>query len=107
MMILLIIVFAITVLLSVPVAFCLGIAGVVFTLVIGDSLMTLPTSVFGALDSFCLMAIPLFVFTGYMATRAGILPGLIDLANALVGHLRGGLAHVSIVACMFLVEYKA
>ena len=101
-MIWLVIVFVITLLIGVPVAFCLGIAGVVFMLITHEgSLMTIPTSVFGAIDSFILMAIPLFVMTGFLADRAGILPGLVKLADALVGHLRGGLAHVNIVASMF------
>lgn len=101
-MILLAIVFATTVLLGVPVAFCLGLTGVVFILVTGKaSLMTIPTLMFGGIDSFCLMAIPLFIMAGFLIQHSGVLSKLVELANALVGHLRGGLAHVNIVASMF------
>ncbi|MEA1964424.1 MAG: TRAP transporter large permease [Candidatus Aerophobetes bacterium] len=100
-MILLAIVFGLTVLLGVPVAFCLGLTSVVFILVTHKiSLMTLPTLMFGGIDSFCLMAIPLFITAGFLVQQAGILPRLVDFANALVGHLRGGLAHINIVASM-------
>jgi tripartite ATP-independent transporter DctM subunit len=102
MLTILIVVFAITVAIGVPVAFCLGMASVAFILVAPDqSLSILPTMMFGGIDSFALMAIPFFIMAGDMMVRAGVLPGLIDLADSLVGHLRGGLAHVTIVASMF------
>jgi len=101
-MILLVICFALTVLLGVPVAFCLGISSVVFILVTHKaSLMTIPTLMFGGIDSFPLMAIPLFIMAGLLVQKSGILPKLVDFADALVGHLPGGLAHVNIVASMF------
>jgi len=99
--ILLAIVFAVTVLLGVPVAFCLGLTSVVFILVTQRaSLMILPTLIFGGIDSFVLMSIPLFIMAGFLVQEAGVLPKLVDFANALVGHLRGGLAHVNIIASM-------
>jgi tripartite ATP-independent transporter DctM subunit len=57
---------------------------------------------FSGIDSFPLMAIPFFIMAGDLAERSGILPNLVNLAKALVGHLRAGLAHVSIVTEMFL-----
>ena len=101
-MLTLILVFIITVVIGVPVAFCLGMAGIAFILISPDySLTILPTMMFGGIDSFALMAIPFFIMAGDMMGRAGVLPGLIDLAESVVGHFRGGLAHVTIVASMF------
>ncbi len=101
-MLALILVFIITVAIGVPVAFCLGLAGVAFIMVSSEySLSILPTMMFGGIDSFALMAIPFFIMAGDMMNRAGVLPGLIDLADSIVGHFRGGLAHVTIVASMF------
>ncbi|MCE5283785.1 MAG: TRAP transporter large permease [Deltaproteobacteria bacterium] len=102
-MITLFIVFCITVLLGVPVAFCLGLAALAFLVFAGsESLLVLPTLVFSGMDSFPLMAIPFFIMAGDLAERSGILPNLVDLARAMVGHWRAGLAHVSIVTEMLL-----
>jgi tripartite ATP-independent transporter DctM subunit len=102
MLTLLILVFVATIVIGVPVAFCLGMAGVAFLFISSEySLSILPTMMFGGIDSFTLMAIPFFIMAGDMMGRAGVLPGLIDLADSIVGHFRGGLAHVTIVASMF------
>jgi tripartite ATP-independent transporter DctM subunit len=102
-MIYLFIAFFITILLGVPVAFCLGIGALAFLLITGrESLLIIPTLMFSGIDSFPLMAIPFFIMAGDLAERSGILPNLVNLAKALVGHLRAGLAHVSIVTEMFL-----
>ena len=52
-------------------------------------------------DSFHLMAVPLFMFTGTIMEAGGISQRIIDFANALVGWLPGGLAAVTIVSAMF------
>lgn len=95
-------VFVITILLGVPVAFCLGLAGMAFILITeGLPFNILPTLIFGGIDSFPLMAIPFFIMAGDLMSRSGVLPKLVDLANSLVGHLKGGLAYVNILASMF------
>jgi len=52
------------------------------------------------LDSFVLIAIPLFVLAGHLLNRAGIADRIFAFAAALSGHIRGGLAHVNVVASM-------
>lgn len=52
----------------------------------------------GGLDSFPLLAIPLFVLAGHLFNRAGISERIFDFASAAVGHLKGGLAQVNIAA---------
>lgn len=102
-MIYLYIAFFVTVILGVPVAFCLGLAALAFLLITGrEALLIIPTLMFSGIDSFPLMAIPFFIMAGDLADRSGILPNLVNLAKALVGHWRAGLAHVSIVTEMFL-----
>jgi tripartite ATP-independent transporter DctM subunit len=102
-MITLFVVFCITVLLGVPVAFCLGLAALGYLVFSGtESFLIIPTLIFSGIDSFPLMAIPFFILAGDLAERSGILPNLVNLAKALVGHWRAGLAHVSIVTEMFL-----
>jgi hypothetical protein len=91
------VVFVVTILLGVPVAFCLGLAGVAFIVVTkAMPLNVLPTLMFGGIDSFPLMAIPFFIMAGDLMSRSGVLPRLVDLANSLVGHFKGGLAYVNI-----------
>ena len=59
------------------------------------------SAVFGV-DKFVLLSIPLFIRTGELMNASGISKRLCDLASALVGHLRGGLAQVNVVANLFL-----
>ncbi len=95
-------VFVLTILMGVPVAFCLGLAGVAFILASEAlPLNILPTLIFGGIDSFPLMAIPFFVMAGDLMSRCGVLPRLVNLAESLVGHFKGGLAYVNILASMF------
>ena len=96
------IVFVVTILLGVPVAFCLGLAAIAF-IVVTEAMPfnILPTLIFGGIDSFPLMAIPFFIMAGDLMSRCGVLPRLVDLANSLVGHFKGGLAYVNILASMF------
>lgn len=102
-MITLFIAFILTILLGVPVAFCLGISALAFLLITGrESLMIIPTLMFSGIDSFPLMAIPFFIMAGDLAERSGVLPNLVNFAKSLVGHFRAGLAHVSIVTEMLL-----
>ena len=54
------------------------------------------------LDSFPLLAVPFFVLAGELMNRAGITEALADLSAALVGRIRGGLAHVDVVTGMFM-----
>lgn len=102
-MIYLFVAFIVTILLGVPVAFCLGVSALAFLLITGrESLLIIPTLMFSGIDSFPLMAIPFFIMAGDLAERSGVLPNLVNFAKSLVGHLRAGLAHVSIVTEMLL-----
>jgi len=53
---------------------------------------------FGGMDIFTLLAIPLFIMTGNLMNRTGITDKLLDFSRVLVGHLKGGLGHVNVVA---------
>ena len=86
---------------SVPVAVCLGFASLIALHVKGLPLINLAQSVYEALDSFPLMAIPFFILAGHLMQTGGISRRLIALANALVGWFRGGLGSASVLASMF------
>ena len=94
-------IFAVLVILQIPIAFAMGIASLV---VIGFT-QPIPLSIVvqrigSGLDSFVLLAIPLFVLSGHLLNRGGIADRIFEFAAAMVGHIRGGLAHVNVVASM-------
>ena len=89
--------------LGVPVAYGIGVAGVLTMLVHIDSLPALTTYALrmaSGLDSFSLLAIPFFVLAGNIMNSGGIALRLIDFAKVLVGRLPGGLAVVNVMANM-------
>ncbi|WP_282095119.1 TRAP transporter large permease [Epibacterium ulvae] len=61
----------------------------------------MPQQAFGGIDVFSLMAIPLFILAGNLMNNGQMTPRLLNLADRLVGHLRGGLGHVNVVASVF------
>ena len=60
----------------------------------------MPQRVFGGINQFPLLAIPMFILAGEIMNHGGITLRLVTFAKTLVGHLRGGLAHVNIVSSM-------
>ena len=88
---------------GVPIAYSIGVAGVLTMLVHIDSLPALTTYALrmaSGLDSFALLAIPFFILAGNIMNRGGIALRLIDFAKVVVGRLPGGLAVVNVVANM-------
>lgn len=85
-------------LLGVPIAFALGVAGLAAVLV-SDTipLVIVAQKFYASLDSFPLLAIPLFIYAGGVMNEGGITRRIITLANALVGHMRGGLGQVAVI----------
>ena len=57
-------------------------------------------NLYNGMDSFPLMAIPFFMLAGEMMNRGGITMRLVEFSQAMIGHLRGGLAHVNIMSSM-------
>src|SRR5258707_11444101 len=98
------VVFVVLVLLSMPIVFALGIAGVVGLLVGGYPLQMLPSSLVGGSQNWVLLAIPSFIFAGTLMERCGMSHALVDLARALVGWLRGGLGMSVIVVSYFFSD---
>ncbi|MBT0958878.1 TRAP transporter large permease [Alphaproteobacteria bacterium KMM 3653] len=93
-------IFAICVVLGVPVAFAMGIAALsAFWWEGFPLLITFQRSVSG-ISVFSLLAIPFFVFAGELMLHGGIAMRLVKFASALVGHIRGGLASVNIFSSM-------
>jgi tripartite ATP-independent transporter DctM subunit len=89
-------------LLNTPVALAIALSSLFAFLVKGDfSLLTVIQRLYAGVDSFPLMAVPLFMCAGEIMEAGGISRKIVNLANALVGWLPGGLAAVAIVSSMF------
>jgi C4-dicarboxylate transporter DctM subunit len=92
--------FAILCLIRVPIAISLGLSSIVALSMIDFTLYTVIQKMFNSLNSATLMAIPGFVFAGIIMAKGGISFYLIEALKSWVGHIRGGLAVVTILACM-------
>ena len=87
--------------LGVPIAFALGLSGLV-AILLSDSIpiVVIAQKVYGSLDSFPLLAIPLFIYAGAVMNEGGITRRIVAFSKSLVGHLRGGLGQVVILTSM-------
>ena len=89
-------------LINLPVVFALGATSVIWILSVKKiPLVLLVHRMFRGLDSFPLIAMPFFILAGQVMDHIGATRRLMKLAEAMVGHLKGGLAHISILASMF------
>mgnify|MGYP001150300177 FL=1 len=100
---LMVIVFLVTLLLGVPIAFALGLTAVTGLFTTDPSfLIAIPQKLFATSNMYSLIAIPLFIMAGELMGLSGDVNRLMDLAQAAVGRVRGGLAYVSIILGMML-----
>ncbi len=89
------------ILLGIPVYLVIGIICLAGFFLIPDLTLSLfPQKIFATTDSFSLLALPYFILAGELMAKGGMSRKLVAFAETLVGHLRGGLGHASILACM-------
>ena len=88
---------------SVPIGICLGLATMLVMFFVDGTppMVLLARSVVTGADSFPLIAVPLFILAGDLMQHGGMSRRLVGFANALIGHIRGGLAYVNVLACVF------
>ena len=88
-------------LIGVPIAISLGLSSAITIMFFSpDSVRGLVIKMFETSEHYTLLAIPFFLIAGAFMTTGGVAKRLIDFANACVGHIRGGLAIGSVLACM-------
>ncbi len=106
MMALVIIAFVLFLLMGIPISLVLGMTTVVYFLVTGNTMLleSTPQRLYSGMENFGLLAIPLFMLTGELMNSGGITNRLVVFARMLVGHVRGGLAYVTVIANMFLAS---
>ncbi len=96
----LLVVMVVLILFNAPITYALAMAGIVFFFQHGLSGIQFIVKLAGGIDIFTLLAAPLFIFAGNIMNQGGITDRIFNFANSIVGHIRGGLGHVNILASM-------
>lgn len=93
--------FLVLALLGIPIVFAIIASVVLATIVTGVGPTAMANELFSGINSNTLLAVPFFMLVGEILTSAGVASKIIRLAQALVGHIKSGLAHVVVVFSMF------
>ena len=88
-------------LLKVPITFSLGLSAVATALYMNISLMAIVQQMAKGISSFSLITIPFFILAGEIMGQGGISERLVNFSRVIVGRIRGGLAMVDVLACLF------
>jgi tripartite ATP-independent transporter DctM subunit len=92
--------FVVFLFLGIPVAFSLGLSSLVYLVGAGIPLTVIPQRMFAGINSFTLLCVPGFILAGNLMNQGGISDRIVRFSNALVGHVRGGLALANVVDSM-------
>src|SRR6266705_1593184 len=98
------IIFAALILLSMPIVFALGVAGIAGLWIGGYPMQQLSSALVSGSQSWVLLAIPAFVFAGNLMERCGMSHALVELARALIGWVKGGLGMSVLVVAYFFSD---
>ncbi|PIE34092.1 C4-dicarboxylate ABC transporter permease [candidate division KSB3 bacterium] len=98
--VLLIVSFLVLLLLGVPITFAMALATLGSLLAGEYNLQIIPQIMARGITNFTLMAVPLFILAGNLMNSMGLTERMFGFARALVGHIKGGLAHVNVVSSM-------
>jgi len=99
-MIIFFIVFVLFLLIGIPISISIGASAVIGCLWLGYPLLVIGQKMVFGIDSFLLIAIPLFILAGNLMNAGKLTERIFNFANALVGWIPGGLAHANIVASL-------
>lgn len=96
--------FAVLLFAGVPIALVLAMTAIVYIWTSGNFILfqSFPQQLYGGLEKYGLLAIPLFMLVGELMNEGGITRRLVNFAGIFVGSLRGGLAYINLVANMFM-----
>ena len=97
-------IFFILLILGAPIVFAIGVGTMGALVAGGIPLELLPQKIFSGLAHFPYLAVPLFVLAGMLMETGGISKRIVELSNAMVGHIRGGLGMVVMVATIFFSD---
>ena len=86
-------------LIGVPVAFAFGVGALLFSYITGSNISFLLPHGYNTVASFSLLALPLFIFSGFVMAESGISERILNFINAFVGRIKGGLGAVTVISC--------
>ncbi|MDQ0205670.1 tripartite ATP-independent transporter DctM subunit [Alkalicoccobacillus murimartini] len=92
--------FLLLIMIGIPIAFSLALASLLYLVIAGIPLTIIPQTMFSGINSFVLLAIPAFILAGNLMNAGGITERIINFANAVVGHIRGGLALTNVASSL-------
>src|SRR6056297_2076671 len=97
------IVFIVLLLLGMPIGFTIGITAVSGFINTGSTTLfnIIPQRFFAGINYYTLMALPFFIMAGSIMNKGKITIKLVDFANVIIGHVKGGLAQANVVASIF------
>jgi len=97
------ILFLVMLVIGVPIAVCMGLTAAAWLLVNPEIPgMLVASKMYAQMDNFAMLAVPFFMLAGQVMERTGITDGLVDFANSIVGHIRGGLSHTACLTGMLM-----
>ncbi|MEQ9813928.1 MAG: TRAP transporter large permease [Azospirillaceae bacterium] len=99
-LVLLLVSFFVFIMLRVNIGFSLILSSVLVIVYLDLPIASVANQMYAATDSFPLMAVPFFMFLGRILNRGTITQRLLDVADSIVGHVRGGLGHVNVFVSM-------
>jgi len=97
----LILVFLVLLIIRIPIAVALIVSSTLTVIYLGLPLAVIPQAMIKQVNTFSLLAVPLFIFTGEIMSAGGIAQRLVDFSRIFVGGLRGGLAYVNVLGSTF------
>src|SRR5690625_4490297 len=99
-------IFIVLLFLGLPIALVLAMTALIYIYISGNSILYLsyPQQFFGGLENYGLLAIPLFMIVGELMNEGGITRRLVAFASVFIGHVKGGLAYINILANMMLAS---
>lgn len=94
-------IFLAVIILGVPIGFAMGFLTIAAFTIGEGALVILPQKMFSGIYNFTYLCIPLFILASEIMSRCGLTMSIVKFCDSLVGHIRGGLAHVNVLASMF------
>jgi len=94
--------FALFLVVGLPLAFAMGLSAIAAIWLSGQSMLILPQRITASLDSFALLAVPLFILAGELMNSGGITERIVRFSRSAMGHFKGGLAQANVLSNMFM-----
>jgi len=101
------VIFGILLFLGMPIAFAMAISGVIGIISMGDvSLLLIPQKLFMSINTFPLLAVPLFILAGEIMTVGGIIKRIVNFATVIMGRVPGSLGYVNVLSSMIMAGFS-